>query len=106
MECAVHGVGGGARGAYGTSQIAGGEQSDSLPGAVSGPGTALHYNRYRYYEPKMGRYVSRDPIGMQGGMNVYSYASSTPAMRADPLGLWDAPFANMPGVHVPAGFQI
>ncbi|MHA6160667.1 RHS repeat-associated core domain-containing protein [Pseudomonas sichuanensis] len=47
----------------------------------------------------MARYVSRDPIGMQGGMNVYSYVSNAPVMRADPLGLWDTAFANMPGVQ-------
>ncbi|WP_374046947.1 RHS repeat-associated core domain-containing protein [Pseudomonas sichuanensis] len=47
----------------------------------------------------MARYVSRDPIGMQGGMNVYSYVSNAPVMRAGPLGLWDAAFANMPGVQ-------
>ncbi|MFF7107941.1 hypothetical protein [Pseudomonas sichuanensis] len=32
-------------------------------------------------------------------MNVYSYVSNTPVMRADPLGLWDALFTNMPGVQ-------
>ncbi|AZL74244.1 RHS repeat-associated core domain-containing protein [Pseudomonas oryziphila] len=68
-------------------------------GQYQDPETALHYNRYRYYEPKMARYVSRDPIGMQGGMNVYSYANNAPVMRADPLGLWDASFTNMPGVQ-------
>jgi RHS repeat-associated protein len=68
-------------------------------GQYQDPETALHYNRYRYYEPKMARYVSRDPIGMQGGMNVYSYVNNAPVMRADPLGLWDAPFTNMPGVQ-------
>lgn len=61
--------------------------------------TALHYNRHRYYEPKMARYLSRDPIGMLGGMNVYSYVSNRPVMRADPLGLWDVPFANLPGMQ-------
>ncbi|WP_422403998.1 RHS repeat-associated core domain-containing protein, partial [Pseudomonas sp. GZD-209] len=68
-------------------------------GQYQDPETALHYNRYRYYEPKMARYVSRDPIGMQGGMNVYSYVNNAPVMRADPLGLWDASFTNMPGVQ-------
>lgn len=55
-------------------------------GQYQDPETALHYNRYRYYEPKMARYVSRDPIGMQGGLNVYSYVRNAPVMRADPLG--------------------
>ncbi|WP_208642839.1 RHS repeat-associated core domain-containing protein, partial [Pseudomonas sichuanensis] len=50
-------------------------------GQYQDPETALNYNRYRYYEPKMARYVSRDPIGMQGGMNVYSYVNNAPVMR-------------------------
>ena len=36
--------------------------------------TGLHYNRYRYYEPYSARYVSKDPIGLEGGHNVYAYA--------------------------------
>ncbi|MFV0929266.1 RHS repeat-associated core domain-containing protein [Pseudomonas palmensis] len=64
-------------------------------GQYHDPETGLHYNRFRYYEPRMARYVSRDPIGMLGGLNVYSYVSNTPVMRADPLGLFDL---NMPGV--------
>jgi len=29
--------------------------------------TGLHYNRYRYYSPYVGRFVSKDPIGISGG---------------------------------------
>jgi len=32
--------------------------------------TGLHYNRYRYYEPYSARYVSKDPIGLFGGINT------------------------------------
>ncbi|WP_230961541.1 RHS repeat-associated core domain-containing protein, partial [Burkholderia stagnalis] len=38
--------------------------------------TGLHYNRYRYYDPSSGRFVSKDPIGLAGGINVYQYASN------------------------------
>ena len=31
--------------------------------------TALHYNRFRYYDPPVGRYVSADPIGQVGGLS-------------------------------------
>ncbi|QSQ14916.1 RHS repeat-associated core domain-containing protein [Myxococcus landrumensis] len=46
----------------------------------------LHYNRYRYYDPATGRYVSRDPIGLWGGLNAYAYSRS-PLTQADPYGL-------------------
>ncbi|MET3382215.1 MULTISPECIES: RHS repeat-associated core domain-containing protein [Variovorax] len=48
--------------------------------------TGLHYNRHRYYEPLSGRYVSRDPIGLDGGNNIYQYAPN-PSQWVDPLGL-------------------
>ena len=52
--------------------------------------TGLHYNRYRYYSPYVGRYVSKDPIGLSGGHNIYQYAPSSTAWT-DPLGLAKTP---------------
>jgi RHS repeat-associated protein len=48
--------------------------------------TGLHYNRYRYYDPEVGRFISQDPIGLAGGLNVYQYAPN-PVQWIDPLGL-------------------
>ncbi|MDN3222573.1 RHS repeat-associated core domain-containing protein [Pseudomonas nunensis] len=48
--------------------------------------TGLHYNRHRYYDPGVGRFVSRDPIGYAGGINFYQYAIS-PTQWVDPSGL-------------------
>ncbi|WP_230353967.1 RHS repeat-associated core domain-containing protein [Lelliottia sp. WAP21] len=48
--------------------------------------SGLHYNRYRYYEPESGRYISADPIGLAGGINQYAYAPN-PLSWIDPLGL-------------------
>ncbi|UUS64203.1 MULTISPECIES: RHS repeat-associated core domain-containing protein [unclassified Acinetobacter] len=48
--------------------------------------TGLHYNRYRYYEPFSARYVSKDPIGLFGGLNNSSYVSD-PNQWVDPMGL-------------------
>jgi RHS repeat-associated protein len=48
--------------------------------------TGLHYNRHRYYDPHSGRFISRDPIGLVGGINAYQYAPN-PITWIDPLGL-------------------
>ncbi|WP_329760504.1 RHS repeat-associated core domain-containing protein [Acinetobacter pittii] len=38
--------------------------------------TGLHYNRY-YYSPYVGRFISKDPIGLFGGYNNYAYAPNS-----------------------------
>lgn len=48
--------------------------------------TGLHYNRFRYYDPDVGRFASQDPIGLMGGFNNYQYAPS-PVSWIDPAGL-------------------
>jgi RHS repeat-associated protein len=49
--------------------------------------TELHYNRFRYYDPSIGRYISADPIGQIGGINTFLYARNEPLNSIDPLGL-------------------
>ncbi|MFA9949985.1 RHS repeat-associated core domain-containing protein [Rhodocyclaceae bacterium Wk13] len=46
----------------------------------------MHYNRFRYYDPDVGRFVSQDPIGLLGGDNLYQYAPN-PSGWVDQLGL-------------------
>lgn len=48
--------------------------------------TGMHYNRFRYYDPRVGQYVTQDPIGLGGGMNNVNFPSS-PVTVSDPLGL-------------------
>ena len=48
--------------------------------------TGLHYNRFRYYDSDVGMFISRDPIGLLGGSNVFSYAPN-PIGWVDPFGL-------------------
>ena len=48
--------------------------------------TGLHYNRFRYYDPDAARFVSQDPIGLAGGVNLYQYAPNLLSW-VDPLGL-------------------
>ena len=51
------------------------------------PETGLYYYRARYYDPKLGRFLSEDPIGFAAGPNVYAYADGDPIGISDPLGL-------------------
>ena len=48
--------------------------------------TGLHYNRFRYFDPDMGMFTTRDPIGLLGGTNVFQYAPN-PTGWIDPFGL-------------------
>ena len=42
---------------------------------------------FRHYRPGLGRYLTPDPIGLAGGLNLYSYAGQNPINYTDPLGL-------------------
>lgn len=57
-----------------------------FPGQYEDEETGLYYNRFRYYDPEAGGYVSQDPIGLEGGLNQQSYIRD-PNAFADPLGL-------------------
>jgi RHS repeat-associated protein len=48
--------------------------------------TGLYYNRWRFYDPLQGRYVTQDPIGLLGGVNSFAYPTN-PVGWVDPLGL-------------------
>jgi RHS repeat-associated protein len=52
--------------------------------------TGLHYNRHRYYNPDLGRYLTPDPSGLAGGLNGYQYTRN-PTGWVDPLGLNECP---------------
>jgi RHS repeat-associated protein len=49
--------------------------------------TGLHYNRFRYYDPVVGRFVSKDPAGLITGSNQQEFAPN-PVQWIDPFGLW------------------
>ena len=62
------------------------QQAFRFQGQYHDSETGLHYNRFRYYDPDVGRFVSQDPIGLAGGNNPYQYAPN-PNSWIDPFGL-------------------
>src|SRR5208337_5464708 len=56
---------------------------------VDMPMTEMLDYRARYYDPTIGRFLSEDPIGFQGGINVYRYVRNNPLLLIDPMGLCD-----------------
>jgi RHS repeat-associated protein len=51
-------------------------------------GTALMYYRARYYQPRLQRFISEDPVGFNGGsFSLYAYVSNNPIKLIDPSGL-------------------
>lgn len=73
--------------AYGHVEMqAGIRQPLRFQGQYADEESGLHYNRYRYYNPLSGRYLTPDPISIRGGLNIYAYAIN-PLDYTDPLGL-------------------
>jgi RHS repeat-associated protein len=77
----------------------------------------LYYYRARWYDPQVGRFISEDPVGFQGGVNWYAYVGNNPTGFVDPSGL--NPFATafefgkvgaalggVPGAFIGAGLGI
>jgi len=69
--------------------LGGGEQLEQplrFQGQYFDTESGLHYNRHRYYDPQVGRYLTPDPIKLAGGLNLYQYTPN-PTGWVDPLGL-------------------
>lgn len=64
--------------------------------------TNLHYNYFRDYDPTTGRYIEADPIGLDGGLNVYTYVGGNPLSYTDPQGLFEI-YGNWTGSNWSGG---
>ncbi|MBI1319877.1 MAG: hypothetical protein GC168_13185 [Candidatus Hydrogenedens sp.] len=73
---------------YGTQYAtAGPVQSIGFTGHMWDADTQTYYAPFRFYSPGNARWLSRDPLGMVDGPNVYGYVRGNPIRRVDPLGL-------------------
>jgi len=59
--------------------------------------TGLYFYRARYYDAEAGRFITKDPIGFRGGMNMYAYVGGNPVNFIDPWGE-----EAVPPIFVPA----
>lgn len=50
--------------------------------------TGVYYVRNRWYDAAVARFLSEDPIGLEGGINLYAYVGNSPTNGRDPFGLW------------------
>jgi len=75
--------------AFGAAQVTVGQVENPLrfPGQYHDAETGLHYNFYRYYDPSLGRYITADPIGLDGGTSTYTYVSNNALRYTDRFGL-------------------
>ena len=80
-------------GAYGQVRQSQGQAQDCsfrYQGQYEDVETGLYYNRFRYYDPEAGIYISQDPAKLKGGGKLYGCVDN-PNTHIDPLGLFPRP---------------
>lgn len=71
--------------------------SETMPNRIRYAGreleseSGLYYNNARWYDPSLHRFISEDPIGIDGGINLYAYTMNDPVNYLDPSGMDMAP---------------
>ena len=70
-----------------TTVTSGSSANESQYAGRENDGTGLYFNRARYYNPQLGRFISEDPLGFSGGdVNLYAYTGNSPTNFVDPSG--------------------
>jgi RHS repeat-associated protein len=86
VDAAGNQVGALTRNAFGrVLRLEGATTDVRAPAQIEDEETGLYYNRYRYYDPEIGRFISPDPIGLEGGLNEYAYGPN-PVAWFDAMG--------------------
>jgi RHS repeat-associated protein len=70
------------------------EQRYTYTGREANSLSTLTYSRYRQYDPGIGRFAARDPIGYRGGISIYGYVLGRPIRWIDPYGLGPRRYAG------------
>jgi RHS repeat-associated protein len=88
---------------------------DAPSAAVGGPSYAgrwwepdlqLYDYRARWYDPKVGRFLSQDPLGLGDGLNRYAYVHNDPVGQVDPFGLAAMRINHYPGWKLPKIYNL
>jgi RHS repeat-associated protein len=72
--------------AFGSPELGAASAGYAYTGREWDQEAALYYYRARYYDPKIGRFLSEDPVGYVEGLNLYSYVDNDPINWIDPSG--------------------
>jgi RHS repeat-associated protein len=87
---------------FGNTTVVGSSSSTYQFTGRENDGTGLYFYRALFYSPTLERFFSEDPIGLDGGTNLYSYTGDSPTNWTDPAGL-DVTIKTYPSQWQPWG---